>query len=79
MPSRAPQSKLLLARLSSYHAPFAEHEQPFGVSTDSKLDELIVDLSRLCATLNLSEITNGGSQDIVSLAKQGHDVELQGR
>lgn len=62
MPSRAPQSKLLLARVSSYHAPFAEQEQPFGVSIESKLDERIIDLSRICATLNLSEITNGGSK-----------------
>jgi hypothetical protein len=62
MPSRAPQSKLLLARVSSYHAPLTEQDRSFGVSIDSKLDERIADLSRLCATLNLSEITNGGSK-----------------
>ena len=36
----------------------------FGVSIDSKLDERVVDLNRMSATLNLSEITNGGSKTL---------------
>lgn len=44
LPSRAPQSKLLLASVSSYHALFADQEQSFGVSIDSKQDERVVDL-----------------------------------
>lgn len=47
---------------SSYHASLMEGERLFGVSIDSELDERIVDLNGTSATLNLSEITNGGSK-----------------
>lgn len=41
-----------------------EEERLFGVSNDSELDERIVDLDGTSATLNLSEITNGGSKTL---------------
>lgn len=41
-----------------------EGERVFSVSIDSKQDERIVDLDGMSATLNLSEITNGGSKTL---------------
>lgn len=41
-----------------------EGEHVFGVSIDSKVDERVVDLNGMSATLNLSEITNGGSKTL---------------
>ena len=53
-----------ISRVSSYHASIMKEEHVFGVSIDSKLDERVVDLNRMSATLNLSEITNGGSKTL---------------
>lgn len=53
-----------LSRVSSYHALTMEGEHVFGVSIDSNLDERVVDLNGMSATLNLSEITNGGSKTL---------------